>query len=153
MPENSEVILAGRKYIVLEISVKPKKARVKGREYIQHYINLPKWLATKLYEVAGEDLDVELPVVMLISPAEWYHGILWEEMPERAWKTIPEKAKKELEALGLSREPHKPVYIVATEEEIKELGLDPNKPITLKEIKNKILEKHKRKPITVYQPI
>ncbi len=141
MPEYSEAILAGRKYLVLEISVKPKKVRAKGKEYIQHYINLPKWLAMKLYEMAEEDPETELPVVMLVAPAEWYHGILWEEMPERAWKTIPEKARQELEALGLSREPQKPVYIVATENEIKELGLDPSKPITLEELKKKILEK------------
>ncbi len=141
MPEYSEALLAGRKYVVLEISVKPKKVRVKGREYIQHYINLPKWLAMKLYEMANEDPEAELPVVMLVAPAEWYHGILWEEMPERAWKTIPEKARKELEALGLSPKSYKPVYIVATEEEVEELGLDPNKPITLGELKKKILEK------------
>ncbi len=145
MPEFSEAVLAGRRYLVLEVSVRPKRVKTKGREYLQHYINLPKWLATRLYEMAGEKPEVELPVVMLIAPAEWYHGILWEEMPERAWKTIPEKVRRELEALGLSRTPRKPVFIVATEEEIRELGLDPNKPITLEELKRKIIEQEAKK--------
>ncbi len=151
MLEYSEAILAGRRYLVFEISVKPKKVRIRNREYIQHYINLPKQLVVKLYEMAEEDPGTELPVVILIAPAEWFHGILWEEMPKRAWKTIPEKARKELEALGLSREQCKPVYIIAMEEEIKELGLDPNKPITLKELKEKILGKYIRKTVTISQ--
>jgi len=59
----------------------------------------------KLYELAGEDPETELPIVFIAAPAEWYHGILWEEMPERAWKTIPDRVRRELEALGLSRKP------------------------------------------------
>ncbi len=148
MPEYSEVVIAGRRYVVLELPVRPKRARVKGREYIQHYINLPKWLAMKLYVMAEEDPGAELPVVMLIAPAEWYHGILWEKMPERAWKTIPEKARKELEALGLSPKLNKPVYIVADEEEIRGLGLDPSKPITLKDVMERILSRITVKNVT-----
>ena len=144
MPEYSELVVAGRRYLVLEVSVKPKKVRSRGREYLQHYINLPKKIAGKLYELAGEDMDTELPVVMIIAPAEWYHGILWEEMPERAWKTIPARARRELESLGLSRNPQKKVLIAADEEEIRKLGLDPTKPITLKDIERKIREQVKK---------
>ena len=144
MPEYSEVLVAGRRYLVLEVSVKPKKVKSRGKEYLQHYINLPKKFAEKLYEQAGEDMDTELPVVILVAPAEWYHGVLWEEMPERAWKTIPAKAKQELEALGLGRSPRKPILIASTEEEIRELGLDPSKPITLRDLKRKIIEQAKK---------
>lgn len=86
----------------------------------------------------------------LIAPAEWYHGILWDEMPERAWKTIPNKIRQELEALGLSRKPRKTVFIAATEEELKELELNPNDIISLEKLKRKILEKTMMKatPIT-----
>ncbi len=144
MPEHSEVLVAGRRYLVLEVSVKPKKVRSKGKEYLQYYVNLPKKIAEKLYSLAGEDVDVELPVVMFVAPAEWYHGILWEEMPERAWKTIPSRVREELEALGLGRSRRKPVLIAATEEELRELGLDPIKPITLRELKRKIIEQIKK---------
>ncbi len=144
MPEYSEVLVAGRRYLVLEVSVKPKKIRSKGKEYLQYYVNLPKKIAEKLYSLAKEDMDVELPVVMFVAPAEWYHGILWEEMPERAWKTIPSRVREELEALGLGRSKRKPVLIAATEEELRELGLDPTKPITLRELKRKIIEQIKK---------
>ncbi len=144
MPEYSELVVAGRRYLVLEVSVKPKKVRSRGREYLQHYINLPKKIAGKLYELAGEDMSVELPVVMLVAPAEWYHGILWEEMPERAWKTIPARVRRELESLGLGRNPRKQVLIAADEEEIRKLGLDPTKPITLRDIERKIREQAKK---------
>jgi len=83
--------------------------------------------------------------VFIAAPAEWYHGILWDEMPERAWKTIPDRVRRELEALGLSRKPKKIVFIVATENEIKELGLSPNKVIMFKELKRKIIEETIRK--------
>ena len=145
MPEFSRVVIAGREYFVLQLTVKPKKVRSKGREYVQHYINLPKWFSRKLYELAGESLETELPIVFIAAPAEWYHGILWDEMPERAWKTIPDRVRRELEALGLSRKPKKIVFIVATENEIKELGLSPNKVIMFKEVKRKIIEETIRK--------
>ena len=150
MPEFSRVVIAGREYFVLQLTVKPKKVRSKGREYVQHYINLPKWFSRKLYELAGEDPETELPIVFIAAPAEWYHGILWDEMPERAWKTIPDRVKQELEALGLSREPKEIVFIAATENEIKELGLNPSDIITLKKLKRKIIEEAMRKtaPIT-----
>jgi len=145
MPEFSKVIIAGREYLVLQLTVKPKKIKAKGKEYVQHYINLPKWFSRKLYETASEGPETELPIVMFAAPAEWYHGILWEEMPERAWKTIPDKARQELEALGLSRKPKKIVFIVAAENEIKELGLNPNEVIMFKELKRKIIEETIRK--------
>jgi len=150
MPEFSRVTIAGREYLVLNLTVKPKKVKSKGKEYIQHYINLPKWISKILYEEAGENPETELPIVTLIAPAEWYHGILWDEMPERAWKTIPNKIRQELEALGLSRKPRKTVFIAATEEELKELELNPNDIISLEKLKRKILEKTMMKatPIT-----
>ena len=145
MPEFSKVIIADREYLVLSLSVKPKKVKSKGKEYIQHYINIPKRFSRMLYEEAGENPEAELPVLMIVAPAEWYHGILWDEMPERAWKTIPDKIRQELEVLGLSRKPRKTVFIAATEEELKELELKPNSIITLEKLKRKIIEETMKK--------
>jgi len=73
MPEFSKVIIADREYLVLSLSVKPKKVKSKGKEYIQ------------------------------------------------------------------------PVFIAATEEELKELGLKPNSIITLEKLKRKIIEETMKK--------
>ena len=100
--------------------------------------------------MAGEELGVELPIVVFMAPADWFHGILWEEMPERAWRTIPVDVRRELESLGLGRSSERIVYVAARESEVKELGLDPSKPITLEDLKEKIVEQlTKKKAIAI----
>ncbi len=73
MPEHTAVLLAGRKYLVAELLVRPRKTS--GGRYTQYYIGLPKHIAEQLYREAGEEPDTVLPVVALLAPAEWYHGI------------------------------------------------------------------------------
>ncbi len=132
----------GRKYVVSPLLVKPRRVRSKGRVYIQHIAYIPRSLAETLYQYAGKNVDEELPVITLIAPAKWYHVLNWKNEPLHAFKNLPREIALELEALGLSpSQSHVPLTVLAEAEELKELGIDPSKPLTLRELKEKIIEK------------
>ncbi len=143
---------AGRKYVVAPLLIKPRRVKAKGREYIQHMVYIPRPIAKTLYSQAERSPEEELPILALITPATWFHVLNWKQEPIHAYNQLPREIKLELEALGLS--PQKEIIaatILATPMKIKELGLDPSKPITLDELEKKILEKHMKK-IPVSQP-
>ena len=143
---------AGRKYVVTPLLIKPRRVKARGKEYIQHMMYIPCTIAKTLYSLAERNPEEELPILALITPATWFHVLNWKQEPIHAYKQLPRKIKLELEALGLS--PLKEMIAITTlttPTKIKELGLDPSKPITLEELEKKILEKHKEK-IPVSQP-
>jgi len=133
---------AGRKYVVAPLLIKPRRVKAKGREYIQHIIYIPRPIAKTLYTLAERSPEEELPILALITPATWFHVLNWKQEPIHAYNQLPREIKLELQALGLApKHEHMPLTILAKPQEIKELGLDPSKPITLEEIMKKILEK------------
>ncbi len=133
---------AGRKYIVSPLLVKPRRVKAKGKEYVQHIIYIPRSIAKTLYSHARIPLREELPVITMIAPTAWYHVLNWKEEPVHAFNQLPQDIKLELEALGLApKHEYIPLTILAKPQEIKELGLDPGKPVTLREFKKKIIEK------------
>ncbi len=135
------IIVAGREYLSLELLVRPKKAGARGKTYLQYVATIPKPVALELYRRAKEKEDTELPVIALISPAEWYHGLLWYKM-KNTLPRLPKNIKKELTALGINPEDKdQTVLVIAKKKQLEQLGLDPSKPITLDEIMKKILEK------------
>ena len=103
MPEYSELEIFGRKYLVFIATIRPKKVKAKGKEYRQYYINIPRFIADKIYEKAGEGKDTAVPLIIMAAPAEWYHLILWDEMSNKVWDMLPKRIKDELKALGLAR--------------------------------------------------
>ena len=146
-----KVVIAGREYLTLELVVRPKKAGARGKTYLQYVATIPKPVALKLYEMTGEEPDTTLTLITYISPAPWYTGLLWNEN-DKIYKRLPLDIKKELIALGINPEDQdETVLIIAKKKQLEKLGLDPSKPITLDEVEEKILEKHKKKIVTVSQ--
>ena len=136
-----KVIVAGREYLSIELVVYPKKAGVRGKTYLQYIATIPKPVALELYRRAGEDSNTRLHVIALLSPAEWYHGLLWSKMKNTLSK-LPENIRKEMTALGIEpSSEEETVLVIAKKKQLEQLDLDPSKPITLKELKEKIIEK------------
>ncbi len=133
---------AGREYIVAPLLIRPRRVRAKNREYVQHIVYVPRLIARTLYDRAEKEIDEELPVITMIAPATWFHVLNWKKEPIHAFNQLPLDIRLELEALGLApTQEYKPLTVLATSQEIEELGIDHNKPVTLEELKRKILEK------------
>ncbi|MCE4624956.1 MAG: hypothetical protein F7C35_03720 [Desulfurococcales archaeon] len=136
------VTVAGRRYLLMPLTVKAKKAGAKGRTYTQYYISLPKRLAL---ELLGDRLPQPgsegVPITVLAAKAPWYHLLDWSTLPT---EDLPTRIKKEIRALTLDS-PQKPLVLVpARPEQLRELGLDPEKPITLEDLVEKVEEKIRR---------
>lgn len=119
-----------------------KKLSAGSKEYVIYRSNIPVEKAEEMN--LGDD---ELLLVLARKP-EWYHLMNWRDKDnqEILWPRIPEKIRIELCSIGLAPQelcPKKyiPIIIHALEKELENLGLDPSKPITLEELKKKILEK------------
>jgi len=145
------VVIAGREYITVELVMRPKKAGAKGKTYLQYVATIPKPVALKLYEIAGEKPDTTLTLTTYLSPAPWYTGLLWSKN-DKTYKRLPPDIKKELTALGINPEDQdQTILVIAKKKQLEKLGLNPDKPITLEELQEKIIEKHIKK-IAVSQP-
>ena len=135
------LVIAGRRYLSVELTVRPKKAGARGKTYLQYVVTIPKPVAEELYRMADEQLDNPLQLIAILSPAEWYHGLLWNKM-ENTFRRIPEDIRKELTALGINPEDKdETILVIAKRKQLEQLGLNPDKPVTLEELTKKILEK------------
>ena len=129
---------AGREYISAPLLLKTRRLRVKGHLYYQHYLYLPRRVALKVYEMADRKPGQEVPLIVLLAPADWYHVLAWKPM-DWVWPKLPERTRLELEALGLGPKPTPEVVtVLATREEVEKLGIDVEKPITLKELARRL---------------
>ncbi len=131
---------AGLRFYLGLSHVRVKKIRVRGREYVQHVIYLPKEIAKQLYREANEEEDKPLPIILLIAPAKWYHLINWSEYNEKELEHVPENILKELKTLGLlpGHEDEVSVLIEANEDELKDLGINPDKLVSLNELRDRL---------------
>ncbi len=141
--------------VIIRVKKYHQRKRLPGgeKEYVIYRASIP----VKKAEEMGLD-DDELLLVLARKP-EWYHLMNWEDKDNREilWPRIPEKIRIELCSLRLAPQElcpkkHVPIIIHAPEKELKKLGLNPNKPITLEELEKKILEKHAKKTVAVSQP-
>ena len=117
-------------FTVLVAPVSLVKTTVRGREYWRLQLRLPR-------ELAGEILGSRKRgyAVVLIAGATHLHLQHWDDPNDPLWKALPEHYKRELELLGLTEwSPEEAILIPATPGELRELGLDPGKPITLKDV-------------------
>jgi len=132
-----EIILLGRPYRLTLARVKRRKTRVRGKEYERPDISVPR-----------EDLEwvlrggKEAVAIVLLARASTVNLLDWAEEDE-LWRALPQEARTELYYHGQA--PEKPsskvVLIAAEEEELRRLGLDPLKPITLEDIIRAVREK------------
>ncbi len=137
----------------IPLIVKPYKMRKKlktgeEREYIIYRINLPKSLAESLALEEGEDI-----ILAYITQAKWFHIFDWSN-PEVLEEVLPRLTERERLELCATLAPEsvcrgeKPHILVADPDKLKSLGLDPEKPITLKDLEEAV----KRKALTKAQP-
>ncbi len=123
----------------IPLIVKPYKMKKRlktgeEREYTIHRINLPKNLAETLGLEDGEDL-----ILAYIAQAKWYHLFDWSN-PEVLREVLPRLTEREKLELCATLAPQtvckgrRPHILVASPEELRQLGLDPSRPITLEDL-------------------
>ena len=132
-----QVIILGRPYIHTLGVVKKQKTTVRGKTYYRYVLTLPRPVLEEL--ISPKD---EAPVLAYVARASHLNLLFWEEEDD-LWVGLPLEARTELYYQG--RAPEKPksriVFIAAEEDEIRSLGLNPEKPITLKDVVKAIEEK------------
>jgi len=154
MGDFGRVRIGGREFRSAVLVVRKRYVRVRGKSYPHYSVTIPRevgeWLfeAEEKYaerlpeklrgELGGEEV-LRLPALFLIGPSDWYHGLLWETFRREAWLALSENIRRELEALGLDPGGEEAVLIAARRSEVEQLGLDPAKPITLEDLKEKLL--------------
>jgi len=121
-------------FLTTATRVRMRKRLRSGEEktYTGYRVTIPLELAKKL----GLDEDPEL--VVAVARPKWYHGIVYDEATLKLLHRLPPYAKAEICLLGHAPEEfcrgYRLVPVIASEEELLELGLEPGKPITLKEL-------------------
>ena len=110
---------------------------VRGRRYRRAYAKIPLELAEELARGEGRTL-----VVLLIGRASHLHAQYWDTRDDPLWERLDPKLRMELEILGNTDwSPDEVILIPARPEELRELGLDPEEPITLEDIVRAVREK------------
>ena len=110
------------------------------RVYTGYRVILPRRLAEEL------GLEGEAPLVARLELAEWWHILDWTAPENRhLWRRLPEEARLDLCAKKLAPPDlcggREALTVLAEPGELRELGLNPQRPITLEELKKAILEK------------
>ncbi len=127
-----EAIILGRPYIQATLFLVKTTTRSKGRTYDRYLINVPRDLAERL-NPRGER---KVPVLAYVT-RPWIHQLLPLDPEDPIYRSLPPEARIEIYYQGLdpTRNPRgRTVFIAADEEEVRSLGLDPEKPITLKDV-------------------
>ena len=110
------------------------------REYTGYRIILPRRLVEEL------GLEGEAPLVARLEVAEWYHLLDWTVPENKAlWRRLPEKARLDLCSKKLAPEDlcthTETLTVLARPEDLQQLGLDPEKPITIEDLVDAIRRK------------
>ncbi|MEB3806324.1 MAG: hypothetical protein GSR73_02260 [Desulfurococcales archaeon] len=139
MEEAMEVVILGRPYLQVVLPLVKTRTRSRNRVYERYVINVPRWLGEKLNPRGERKVFV---LAYITKP--WIHQLLPLDPDDPIYTRLPEEAKTELYYQGrdpTAKPKSRVVYIAAEEEEVKQLGLDPEKPITLRDIVEAVLEK------------
>ena len=125
--------------IILVLPTRPYKARKKlksgEREYTTHRITIPVEAARRLG--LGEGATA---LIVTLEEAKWYHLLDWSnpEVARELWNKLTREQQLRVCQAGLAPPElcnnHKPTTILARPEDLQQLGLDPEKPITLEDL-------------------
>lgn len=133
------------KYVVFLARVRGERQRKKLRsgvvkEYTVYRITIPREVVEKL----SLEPEVEELVLVRLAKPRWYHLLNYSDrdIVETLWEKLPLWTKLELCSNNLAPEKlcsqYYTVTLVLTKQEIQKLGINPDKPITLEELKNKL---------------
>ena len=133
--------------LVVKSYLQRKRLRSGGEGiYAIYRIDLPKELAEGVLGLRPGEEDM---ILAFFTEAKWYHLFNWSD-PEVARELLPRLTEMERLGLCATLAPEtvcggmRPHILVAKPDELKELGLDPEKPITLQDLMEKIEERIKR---------
>ena len=121
-------------FLATAVRARVRKRLGSGEErvYESYRVTVPTELARRL----GLDEDPEL--VVAVAKPSWYHGVVYEGPTERLFHGLPDHAKAEVCTLGLAPErlckSYRTVTIIASEEELRRLGLEPGQAVSLREL-------------------
>ncbi len=139
--------VAGRRYTLAYLRLRAKRVKAKNREYAQYYINVPRSLAEVI--LGGRNLPEPggpgVLLTVIAAPSPWFHALDWSQIPLH---DLPEHVQGEIRAMGLDRLDEETVFISASREEIEALGLDPDRPLTLRDV----IEALKAKSLRIAEP-
>ncbi len=140
-----EVLILGRPYIQATLLLVKTTTRSKGRVYDRYVVNVPRELGERL-NPRGER---KVPLLAYIT-RPWIHQLLPLDPGDPIYTSLPREARVELYYQGLdptAKPRGRVVFIAAEEDEVRSLGLDPEKPLTLKDVikavERRLEEKHK----------
>ena len=112
-----------------------KRLRTGGtKEYVSYKITVPKPIAESLGLEDGSYAGI------LLARLYWYHYYDYNDPDVQRWfwEKLPSYARAELCILGAVPEHlcknYRTITVIASEEELKSLGLEPGQPITLREL-------------------
>lgn len=127
-----EVLILGRPYIQAVLPLVRTRTRSRGRVYERYVINVPRSLGERLNPRGERKVFL---LAYLTRP--WVHQLLPLEPDDPIYRSLPPEARVELyyQYRDPTRRPRgRTVFIAAEEHEIRELGLDPEKPLTLRDV-------------------
>jgi len=131
--------------VVASLGVERQRKHLRSGEervYESYRVRIPKEVVEKL------GLQGEATVLLQVARPRWYHLLDYREEPLRSrFKQIKKPwIKAEICLLGHAPpelcKDYKTITVIASEEELRELGLKPGKPVTLKELRE-LLEQAK----------
>ena len=95
-----------REYVTFMGTVTASRMKVKGREYVQYRLTVPKDVAEALAKELGLPPGSPVPVIVLMAPADPYHIIGLELLSEGRLEEVADErvreAVEELKALGVA---------------------------------------------------
>ncbi len=132
-----ETLILGRPYRLTLARVKRQKTTVRGKEYTRLAVSIPR---EDLEAVLGE--DEEAYAIVYLARVSTVNLLNWDKEDE-LWHALPQEARTELYYHGQApRKPNSRIVMIAAEEnEVKQLGLDPEKPLTLADLEKAIRRK------------
>ena len=127
--------------LVAGLGVERKRVRLRSGEervYEGYRVRIPKEVVEKL------GLQGEATILLLAARPRWYHLLDYREEPLRSrFREIRKPwVKAEICLLGGAPEElcrgYRLLPVIASEEELRELGLEPGQPVTLRELRERL---------------
>ena len=132
--------------VTLVLPTRPYKARKRlksgEREYTTHRITIPVKASKSLG--LGERATA---LIVTLEEAKWYHLLDWSnpEVARELWRKLSKEQQLRVCQADLAPpelcDNHKPITILARPQDLQQLGLDPEKPITLEDLVNAVRRK------------